>query len=79
MYHVSITRNEIYMNNFNRLKIRIQFTPDCLIEHYVMETEFDGNVGFGASYNYVQDHFDKEITPPLELYKDKIINMNDVK
>ena len=40
-----------------------------------METEFDGTVGFCASYNYVQDHFNKEIVAPLELYKDKIVNI----
>ena len=56
-----------------------QFTKDCLIQHYVMETEFDGTVAFTASYDYVQDHFDKEITPPLEAYKDKIVNLEDVK
>ena len=79
VYQVSIARNEIYVNNFNRFKIRIQFTKDCLIQHYVMETEFDGTVAFTASYDYVQDHFDKEITPPLEAYKDKIVNLEDVK
>lgn len=79
IYQVSIARNEIYVNNFNRFKMRIQFTQDCLIEHYVMETEFDGTIGFSASYNYVQDHFNKEITPPLEEYKDKIININEIK
>lgn len=74
MYQVSIIRNEIYMNNFNRLKMKIQFTKDCLIENYMVETEFNGTFGFEASYNYVQSHFDKEIIPPLELYKDKIVN-----
>lgn len=79
MYHVSVARNEIYMNNFNRLKTRVLLSKDCLVEHYVLETEFDGTVSVGVSYNYVQDHFDKEITPPLEAYKDKIVNLEDVK
>lgn len=79
LYHVSLARNEIYVNNFNRLKLRVQLTNDCLVEHYVMETEFDGTVSVSVSYNYVQDHFDKEITPPLEAYKDKIVNLEDVK
>lgn len=79
VYQVSIARNEIYVNNFNRFKIRVQLTKDCLIQHYVMETEFDGTVAFSVSYDYVQDHFDKEITPPLETYKDKIVNLEDVK
>lgn len=79
IYQVSIARNEIYVNNFNRFKIRIQFTKDCLIQHYVMETEFDGTVAFTVSYDYVQDHFNKEITPPLEAYKDKIVNLDEVK
>lgn len=79
VYQVSIARNEIYVNNFNRFKLRIQFTKDCLIKHYVMETEFDGTVAFSVSYDYVQDHFDKEITPPLEMYRDKIVNIEDVK
>ena len=79
LYHVSISRNEIYVNNFNRLKIRVQLSKDCLVEHYVMETEFDGTISVSVSYNYVQDHFDKEITPPLDAYKDKIVNLEDVK
>ena len=79
LYHVSVTKNEIYVNNFNRLKIRVLLSKDCLVEHYVMETEFDGTVSVSVSYNYVQDHFDKEIIPPLEAYKDKIINLEDVK
>ena len=78
-YHVSISRNEIYVNVFNRFKQRIQLTKDCLIEHYVMETEFDGTIAFSASYNYVQDHFDKEIIPPVEAYKDKLVNKEDIK
>lgn len=79
MYHVSLARNEIYMNNFNRLKIRVLLSKDCLVEHYVMETEFDGTISVTVNYNYVQDHFDKEITPPLEAYKDKIVNLENVK
>ena len=79
LYHVSISRSEIYVNNFNRLKIRVQLSKDCLVEHYVMETEFDGTISVSVSYNYVQDHFDKEITPPLDAYKDKIVNLEDVK
>lgn len=78
-YQVSLVRNEIYINNFNRVKVRMQLTNDCLIQHYVMETELDGTVALDVSYNYVQSHFDKEITPPLELYKDKIVNIEDVK
>lgn len=79
LYNVSLSRNEIYMNNFNRLKTRVLLSKDCLVEHYVLETEFDGTVSVGVSYNYVQDHFNKEITPPLEAYKDKIVNLEDVK
>jgi len=78
-YHISISRNEIYVNVFNRFKQRIQLTKDCLIEHYIMETEFDGTIAFSASYNYVQDHFDKEIIPPVEAYKDKLVNKEDIK
>lgn len=73
-YRVSLLRNEIYINNFNRLKVRVQLTEDCLVRNYVLETEFDGTVAYTVSYDYVQDHFDKEIVPPLELYKDKIID-----
>lgn len=79
LYNVSLSRNEIYMNNFNRLKTRVLLSKDCLVEHYVMETEFDGTISVSVSYNYVQDHFDKEITPPLDAYKDKIVNLEDVK
>lgn len=80
MYNVSITKNEIYMNNIiNKVKMKVSLSKDCLVEYYVLATEFDGTVSVNISYDYVQDHFDEEIIPPLEEYKDKIVNLEDVK
>lgn len=79
LYQVSLARNEIYLNNFNRMKLRIILTKDCLIENYLMETEFDGTVSFHVSYNYVQEHFKEDITPPLERYRDQIVNLENIK
>ena len=76
---VSILRNEIYVNNFNKVKMRTLLTKDGLLENYIMETELDGKIEVGAHYNYVQENLKEEITPPLEEYKDKIVNLEDIK
>ena len=79
MYQVSLRRREIYLNNFNRLKMRVVLTQDCLVENYILETEFDGSIGLNFSYSYVQDHFDdRNIYDPIEVYKDKIQNLEDI-
>lgn len=79
VYQVSLTRREIYINNFNRLKVRILLTKDCLVESYNLQTEFDGSVSLRFSYDYVQDHFDDtDIYDPLVVYKDKIENYSEI-
>lgn len=77
---VSIKKREIYVNNLNRFKLRILLNQDCLIERYTWQSEFDGSMDLNLSYNYVPEHFiGKEIENPLEKYKDKILNIEDIK
>ena len=79
LYQVSLTRREIYANYFNRAKMRVTLTNDYLVEDYVLETEFDGSVRIHYSYSYVQDHFDDmEIINPIEMYKEKIQNYEEI-
>ena len=79
LYQVSLSRREIYVNYFNRLKMRVTLTNDYLVEDYILETEFDGGVRLHYSYNYVQDHFkDMEIQNPIEVYKDIIQNYDEI-
>lgn len=66
-YHVSMKDRLIYVNVFNKIKIRVTLNNDYLLQSYDMQTEFDGNIGLSVSYDYVQDHF-KEIQNPLEIY-----------
>lgn len=63
----------------NNAKIRVTLNNDYVIESCKAKMEFDGYISNYYSYDYVQDHFDKEITPPLEAYKDKIVNIEEVK
>lgn len=72
MCYIDTTKNTIYENYINGMKIRIVLTKDGLVENYSRNTEFDGNMSVGISYDYVQDHF-SEIQDPLEIYKEKII------
>ena len=79
LYKVSLSRREIYVNYFNRAKMRVTLTNDYLVEDYVLETEFDGSVRIHYSYSYVQDHFDDmEIENPIEVYKEKISNLEEI-
>lgn len=76
---VSITKREICVNNLNKFKLRILLTQDCLIERYTWQSEFDGSMDINLSYNYVPEHFvGKEIENPIEKYKDKILNIEDI-
>lgn len=77
MYQVSISRNEIYVNYLNRMKINIILTQDGLIESYTMLSEFEENLKINLSYDYVQDHF-SEIQSPLEKYSEKIENYSEI-
>ncbi len=79
LYQVSLSRREIYANYFNRAKMRVTLTNDYLVEDYILETEFDGTVRLHYSYSYVQDHFDDmEVQNPIEVYKDKISNLEEI-
>lgn len=79
MCQVSLARNEIYLNNFNRTKVRTLLTNDCLVQNYVLETEFDGKIELNFSYDYVQDHFsDISIQEPLEKYSDMIVYIDEL-
>lgn len=72
---VSLSRNEIYINHFNKSKIRILLNNDCLVERYTFQTEFDGDIDMTFSYDYVPGHFtDKKVQNPIEKYNLQVIN-----
>ena len=70
--HVSIRNNEIYVNNLNRTKYRIELSNDGLVTSYKLQTDFGEKLNINFSYDYVQDHF-TEIDNPLEEYNNIVI------
>ena len=79
LYFVSLKNRQIIDNDFKGNKAIYTLNNDYLLESYILKTELYGKIYISYSYDYVQDHFNnKEIKNPLDEYKDKIKDFEEL-